>query len=420
MTEKLLQYIWQFQYYNAGQLLTTQNENIQIISPGNYNTNQGPDFLNAKIKIDDTVLVGSIELHVNSSEWISHKHTGDINYNNVILHVVWHHDLKEKLAFPTLELSDRISNILLGKYDELMTSQVFIPCEKHIASVNTITIISWKERLIFERLQSKTKNIEKHLLQNKGHWEEAFWWLLARNFGTKINSDAFEAIARSISINTLAKNKDQIHKIEALLFGQANLLNKDFEEDYPAMLRKEYNYLQKKYNLQKVHNSLYFLRMRPANFPTIRLAQLAMLIANSQHLFSKIKEAKKLSDVAQLLDVTANDYWHYHYIFDDPTTYKTKTLGKQMVQNILINTVVPILFAYGYLNKLEPIKEKALQWLGEIVAERNNITKGFETLTIENKTALDSQALIQLKNEYCNQKRCLQCAIGNKILKTNH
>ena len=418
MTEKLLQYIWQFQYYNAGQLSTTQNEQIQIIHPGTYNTNQGPDFLNAKIKIDNTVLVGSVELHINSSEWINHKHTGDKNYNNVILHVVWHHDLKAKLAFPTLELSNRISNLLLTKYDELMSHQVFIPCEKHIASVNAITIISWKERLIFERLHSKTKSIEKYLLQNKLHWEETFWWLLARNFGAKINSDAFEAIARSIPVKLLAKNKEQIHKIEALLFGQANLLEKDFKEAYPTMLRKEYNYLKKKYNLQKVHNSLYFLRMRPANFPTIRLAQLAMLITNSQHLFSKIKEATDILEVEQLLDVTANDYWHYHYIFDDPTKFRRKALGKQMIQNILINTVVPLLFAYGHLNKSEPLKDKALQWLEAINAEKNNITKGFEALNMINETALDSQALIQLRNEYCINKRCLQCAIGNKILKT--
>ena len=201
------------------------------------------------------------------------------------------------------------------------------------------------------------------------------------------------------------------------MFGQAGLLNADFMEDYPKLLQKEYQFLKKKYNLQKVEASLVFLRMRPSNFPTIRLAQLAMLVHNSLHLFSKIKESKSLKSVKELLNVTANDYWHYHYIFDEETAFKKKNLGEQMIDNIIINTVVPILFAYGLYQNEPAFKDKALQWLEEIKAEKNSITKGFENLQIANKTAFDSQALIQLKNEYCNKKRCLDCSVGNKLLR---
>ena len=417
MTERLLQYIWQFRHFNDGALQTAQQQPIQLIQPGIYNTNQGPDFLNAKIKIDQTLWAGSIEIHINSSDWKAHQHSNDKNYNNVILHVVWNHDADLSLPFPTLELQHRVSNILLNRYQELMQSQQFIPCENHIAKIPSITFTAWKETLLAERLQQKANYIQQFLQKNKQHWEETFWWLLARNFGTKINSDAFEKTAQSLPLTIIAKHKNQLQQLEALLFGQAGLLDKEFEEDYPNMLRKEYLFFQKKYGLQKIHIPLYFLRMRPANFPTVRLAQLAALINESQHLFSKIKEAETIDEVEKLLKVTANDYWHYHYMPDEPTTFKKKTLGSQMIQNILINTVVPMLYAYGYFNKNEIYKNKALQWMEQIAAEKNTISKGFQLLGVQNKTAFDSQALIQLKNEYCNCRRCLQCAIGNKILK---
>ncbi|MEP7163713.1 MAG: DUF2851 family protein [Ferruginibacter sp.] len=417
MTERLLQYIWQFQHFNSGLLQTTAEQSLQVIQPGNYNTNQGPDFLNAKIKIADTIWAGSIELHINTSDWQLHNHSNDKNYSNVILHVVWNDDQDLQLSFPTLELQNRVSKLLLKKYDELMQGTKFIPCEDQVRLVNEITLISWKERLLVERLQQKAQYIETLLQLNNGHWEETFWWILARNFGAKINCDAFEKIAQSIPMNVLAKHKQQLQQLEALLMGQAGLLEKDFEEDYPIMLQKEYRFLQKKYRLNKVHVPVYFLRMRPANFPSIRLAQLAALIQQSQHLFSSIKGSGNSKEVVQLFSITANDYWHYHYVFDEAGSFKKKALGSQMVQNIMINTVIPVLYAYGYFNNSELYKNKALKWMEEVAAESNSITRGFELLGIENRTAFDSQALIQLKNEYCDLKRCLQCAIGNKILK---
>ncbi len=419
MTERLLQYIWQFQYFNVKDLLTEEGEAIQIIHPGTLNNNQGPDFTDAKIKINNTIWAGSIELHINASDWKTHKHSGDKNYKNVILHVVWQQDVDLKLPFSSLVLQDKVPKILLNRYDELMSANSFIPCEKSIHIVNDLTWQNWKERLLVERLQTKTQVIFDYLKQNNNHWEETLWWLLAKNFGIKLNSGVFEKIAQSISVNILAKHKDQIHQTEALLFGQAGLLDDKFEEDYPKLLQREYQFLKKKYNLQKINGSLIFLRMRPSNFPTIRLAQLAMLVHESLHLFSKIKESGDVNTIKKLLQVTANDYWHYHYVFDEATAFKKKKLGDQMIENILINTVIPMLFTYGHLHNENVFTDKALQWLEHIKAEKNTITKGFSSLHIMNKTAFDSQALIQLKNEYCNKKRCLDCSVGNKLLRSN-
>lgn len=417
MTERLLQYIWQFQYFNAKELHTTEGETLQVIHPGTYNTNQGPDFTGAKIKLGGTTWAGSIELHINNSDWKNHKHSSDRNYNNVILHVVWNEDAELSLPFPTLVLQDKVSKILLNRYEELMNTGSFIPCEKNIRQVSEIAWSAWKERLLVERLQAKTRYISDLLAKNNNHWEETLWWLLAKNFGMKINGIAFEETARSIPIALLAKHKNQVQQLEALLFGQSGLLDTGFEEDYPRLLQREYRFLAKKYSLQKIKTRLAFLRMRPSNFPTVRLAQLAMLLHNNSHLFTKIKEASEVGSVKKLFFVTANDYWHYHYLFDEKSAFKKKALGDQMITNILINTVVPVLFAYGLHKNENGCKEKGLRWLGEIPAENNIITKGFSNLGFQNKTAFDSQAFIQLKIEYCDRKRCLDCAIGNKLLR---
>lgn len=417
MTERLLQFIWQFQYFNKGELKTTSGEELQIIFPGTYNTNQGPDFTDAKIRIGKTTWAGSIELHLKASDWNRHNHQHDKNYNNVVLHVVWQNDFPN-YNIPMLNLENRIATSLFQRYQELMNAQGFIACERSISSIKPIVLQSWKERLLAERLIRKSAIVGKFLEQSNQHWEETFWWMLARNFGIKINADAFEAMARSIPINILARHKNQIHQLEALLMGQANLLNENFSDDYPGMLKKEYEFYKTKYKLKKQSYSVFFLRMRPGNFPTIRLAQLAMLVHNSQHLFSKIKEADYLHDVKNWLDVTANDYWHYHYRFDEPSDFKKKNLGAAMTDNILINTVCTVLFAYGHFQREQKYKDKAVGWLEEISAESNSITKGFQKLGLQNKNAHDSQALIELKNEYCSKKKCLDCAVGNSLLKS--
>lgn len=421
MTERLLQFIWQFQYYNKSQLHVEDGEKLSIIYPGQYNTNQGPDFLNAKIVIGNTTLAGNIELHVTSSDWLKHNHTADQNYSNIILHVVWQHDTTitntQGAVIATLVLENLVPKVLLQRYETLMTSQQFVPCENYLPVLTNISWLAWKERLAVERLQRKAATVISHLANANNHWEEGFWRMLARNFGMKTNADIFEEIAKTLPVNILAKHKNQIHQLEALLLGQAGLLEDNFSEDYPKLLQREYRFLKKKYQLQSTSVKPYFLRMRPANFPTIRLAQLAMLVHQSSHLFSKTKEMTDVNEVIKLLNVTANDYWHYHYLFDEPAEYQPKQTGRQMVENILINTIIVVLFAYGIYHSDEALKDKSLQWLSALAAEKNSITNKWTTFGVTNTNALESQALIELKNNYCNVKRCLECAVGNAILK---
>lgn len=421
MREDILQYIWQFQYYNHTEMRCTNGDRVSVIHPGIHNSNQGPDFAGAKIKINQTIWAGNVEIHINSSDWRRHNHSSDKNYDNIILHVVWNHDQEIKDAYendlPTLELQSRVSKLLLERYRQLMECSSFVPCEKFEIDKSSLFLTAWKQRLAAERLILKSEMILKILQQTNFHWEESFWWLIAANFGLKVNEDVFKKIAQSLPLALLVKHKNSIIQLEALLFGQAGLLENNFEENYPAMLKKEYEFYRKKYQLNRVEEGLYFLRMRPANFPTIRLAQLAMLIHKSEHLFSKIKETGSAKELKKMFEVEANDYWHYHYIFDEQSAFKIKKLGRQMIDNIFINTIVPIVFCYGLHHNEERYKEKAIRWLEEIPPEKNFITKGFESIGYANQNAFDSQALIQLKNYYCDKRRCLECAIGNSLLK---
>ncbi len=417
MTERLLQYIWQFRYFDLRSLCGVDGETIQVIYPGNLNTNQGPDFLEATIKVANTIWAGSIELHLRSSDWKNHNHSSDRNYKNVILHVVWIHDVELDLPFPTLELQYRVSKLLFERYDDWMRSSSFIPCEKNIHQVSDIIWIAWKDRLLIERMQRKSLQIHSNAVLTNHHWEEVFWWQLAGNFGLKINSDAFEKIARSLPVTLLAKHKNQIHQTEALLLGQAGLLENNFIEAYPKLLQREYRFLQKKYKLVPISETVSFLRMRPSAFPTVRLAQLAMLIHNSVHLFSKIKEIKEAGQVKKLLDVTANDYWHNHYVLDVPSVSKEKRSGIQMIENLMINTIAPLLFCYGQYYNEKEYCTRAVNWLVQIPAEKNAVIKGFRNIGISSNSAFESQALLQLKNEYCSKKKCLDCAVGNNLLK---
>ncbi len=417
MNERLLQFIWQHLYFNKEQLITQDGQSLQIFFQGTLNNNQGPDFSNAKIRINNITWAGNIELHIKTSDWKKHGHTNDEHYNNIILHAVWEHDEIEKQNIPILELKNRISSSLLQRYYELMQQNTFIPCEQQLPVVSELVWSSWKERMIAERLYEKNEKINQLLKETNQHWEEAFWQLLARNFGITVNADAFEAIAKTISVTILAKHKNQIHQLEALLLGQAGLLSEVFTEDYAVMLQKEYHFLQKKHQLQPARQLLSFLRMRPGNFPSIRLAQLAMLIHQSSHLFSKILEAQDFNSIKQLLSVTANDYWHCHYTINEPTNFRKKQLGNMMIENILINTIIPVLFAYAQHHNNEQLKQKAIQWLQQLPKEKNSVTKNWEEAGIQHQTAFDSQALLYLKKNYCNKKRCLNCAIGNSILK---
>lgn len=417
MTEKLFQFIWQFQYINRKGLQTTNGEIIEILFPGYPNTNQGPDFSDARIKINGTLLAGSVELHLKTSEWKRHGHDGDANYNNVILHVVFHHDQLFTRDIPILELSGRISRLMLEKYEMLMDRELFIPCGKAVLHIPALALHSWKERLLAERLIRKSENILQMLARVSFHWEEVFWQLIARNFGLKVNAEAFEAAAATLPVALLARHKQQIHHLEALLMGQAGLLAEELDDPYYTLLRREYAFLKKKYSLQPSAIPVHFHRLRPVNFPTIRLAQLAALLQGAHHLFSRFLEATHVREIRSLLQVQANDYWHYHYRFGQEASYLPKKLGQAMAENIVINTVAPVVFAYGLHHQREDYKVKAIRWLEETAAESNSMIQEFERLGLEIRSAFDSQALLELKNEYCNYRRCLSCAVGNALLK---
>lgn len=421
MKEDLLQFIWKFQYFNNKGLLTTAGESVHIIHPGIHNQNQGPDFLEARLRLNDTTWAGNIEIHTNSSHWNLHQHSTDSNFSNIILHVVWHNDVAIHDAngnpLPTIELESRVSHLLLEKYRQLMETPSFIPCESQVNKVSELTLTSWKQRLVAERLIHRSEKISAILAETNYHWEEVFWWMLASNFGIKVNNEVFLKVAKTLPVSLLAKHKNHIAQLEALLFGQAGLLKYKFSDKYALMLQKEYTFYRNKYHLIPVDEEVHFLRMRPANFPTVRLAQLAMVIQKSEHLFSRIKETSSVNDLKEMFAVEPNDYWNYHYSFDEPSSYKIKKAGKQIIENIIINTVVPVIFAYGLINNDETFKEKAIRWLEELSPEKNSVTTGFENIGFANKNAFDSQALLQLKNGYCNNRQCLNCAIGNALLK---
>ncbi|MBL7697581.1 MAG: DUF2851 family protein [Chitinophagaceae bacterium] len=417
MTERLLQYIWQFQYYNRNELVTTTGERLAVVHPGTFNRHQGPDFSEGKILMDDHLWVGNIELHLLTSDWQRHGHDSDDNYNNVILHVVWEDDEEERMRkFPTLELNSRVPKVLLEQYEIWMSGDHFIPCQASAALVGKLIWTGWKERMVVERLERKAQQVMMLAKRNNYHWEEVFWWMIAKNFGLYVNADAFEEMAFSIPHNLLSKHRLQIHQLEAMMFGQSRLLEKDFVESYPVMLKKEYAFLQSKYHLQQIHLPMHFLRMRPACFPTVRIAQLAMLVHMSGNIFSDVLSADSMKSLRNLLSITANDYWHYHFRFDEEVAWQPKTLGAGMISNILMNTVSVMLYAYGTHHKELLLQQRAIDWIGQLPAESNSVIAKFREMELPVKTAFDSQALIELKSQYCDRKRCLDCAIGSAVL----
>jgi len=419
MTEKLLHFIWKFQYFNQHDLHTESGEPIRIIRQGTHNHHQGPDFSNGAIQIAGIILYGNIELHCQTSDWLKHGHTQDEHYAGVILHVVWEDDLQDsnKVPLPLLVLHNRVAKLLLQRYSELMLESDQLHCKNFLPVLDNLNWVSWKERLALERLAAKAKCIRDSLESCNNHWEEVLWRLMAAGFGMKNNADFFERVAVSIPLSVLNKHRNQIHQLEAMILGQANLLSQAFTESYPIMLQKEYWFLKNKYSLQVLKGAPYFLRMRPASFPTIRLAQLAMMMHTSNHLFSLILETQDLGLIKVQLNVTCNDYWHYHYLLDRETGYRPKQAGKAMVSHLIINSIIPILFAHGSYYQNVQEKEKAIAWLTELEFENNAITRAWQSRGIRIEHALDSQALIQLTGHYCEPLRCLECAVGNRILK---
>ncbi len=418
MSEELLYYIWNHRLFNTQQLTSTEGEPIELVSPGQRNYDSGPDFTNARIRVGDTLWAGNIEIHQKSGDWLLHKHQFDPSFGYIILHVVYEDDKQEVTSAPTLQLKGLIEESLLSKYNYLLNNSQWIPCEKMLPEVDELTFTLCQERMVIERLEQKTHAIEALLKRNVGSWEETMYQLTARSFGLKVNREPFELLACSLPLNIIAKQKQDLKCIEALLFGQAGMLNDEPKDDYMASLQREYRYQQHKHQLRptQVH-SWKFLRLRPASFPTIRLAQFAMLLHRSVHLFSKILETQKLSDVEELFKVGTSEYWDTHYTFGKESTKSTKELGETTLDLLVINTIAPILFTYARHKGDEDLQERALYWLEQLKPEKNEILKNWGKLGRKAQNAYESQALLQLKNEHCTQKKCLSCSIGNSILK---
>jgi hypothetical protein len=419
MKESLLQWIWQYQYFTARDLQTVHGEPLQVSSPGQPNIHQGPDFLDARIKIGDTWWAGAIELHVAASDWEKHAHRRDKNYRNVILHVVWVNDtevpaLSDERAIPTLVLEHRISKWLLRQYEAWMKSRDLVPCQQQLKEVDEKVWEAWKARLAEHRLQRKMGFIAADLKVNHQHWEETCWWLMAKTFGGPVNGAAFEMIARSLPLATLARlGEDQL---EALLLGQAGLLEAVFQDEHPRRLQEEFHHLKVKYALSAHPVPAHFLRMRPGNFPTIRLAQLAKLLKGGPFWFSRCKDAGSFEELKGLMEGTAGSYWDDHYIPDRLSARRVKRLGEGVKDSLLINVFVPLLYAYGTLRNEPEQRAKAIDWLKALPAEKNAVIERWNSLGVISRHAGDSQALLELKKHYCDQKSCLQCAIGKEIL----
>lgn len=423
ITEDFLHYIWNFKLFNTNDLKTTNKETIQILKSGQHNTDAGPDFFNAQIKLENTLWAGNVEIHINSSDWVKHHHETDNAYNNVILHVVYHHDREIKNAngnaIPTLELKNLIDLKLILNYEQLISSKNWIPCSNQIHSVDEFVINNWLERLVFERLERKSIEIEATLIKNKNDWEETFYQLLFKYFGLKVNAEPFLLLAKNTSLKIIEKHKNSF-TVEALLFGQAGFLTENMEDEYFKRLKKEYQFLNSKFSLVPLDKSLWkFLRLRPANFPTIRIAQLANLLVHEPRLFSKIIAINSVQEIRQLFELTASKYWDNHYQFG--VTQKksiTKRTGKLMIDSLIINVIVPMLFVYATTTQNEELKNKAIQFLEKLTSEKNTILLNFEKLGVKSNNALQSQALIELKTNYCFQKKCLNCSIGNNLVKS--
>jgi hypothetical protein len=425
-TEDFLQYIWKFRLFDMTALQSTDGETLEIVSPGLQNTNAGPDFTDAKVRIADTLWVGNAEVHLASSGWQQHGHHTDGAYDNVILHVVYQDDEPvyrgNGTKVPTLVLFDRISPELYDRYHRLIFGEKqFIPCEAQIKQVDNLLIQNWLTRVLIERLQNRSIALTEALKTNRGDWEETFYQFLAANFGFKINALPFELLAKSLPQNILARHKNNPMQIEALIFGQAGFLTDDLQDDYPRKLKEEYDYLRKKYKLQPIEKHLWkFLRLRPLNFPTVRLAQFAALVASSNHLLSKVLDTREPEAFFKLFDgVAVNPYWETHYQFDKPSTPVSKTMGKNSVNVLLLNTLALFLFTYGNYHQSERYVNRSLKLLEYLPVEKNSIIDNFAELGVKVKTAYESQALLELKKSYCDYKKCLQCGVGIKILKLN-
>ncbi len=423
--EDFLFYVWQFKVFDKNELRTVDNQLIELLYTGVLNKNAGPDFQEAKLKIGGTEWAGNVEIHIKSSDWDRHNHTADPAYNNVVLHVVYEYDKavyrNDGTKVPTIEIKPFIHPNIQDRYKALMQNLNWIPCEKHIGTIDNLHLESWLLRMLIERLEQKSEAFVEILNEYKGSWDDAFYVALARNFGFNTNALPFEMLARSLPQQILARHKNNHVQIEALVFGQAGFLEGDSKDEFHKKLKQEYSFLKAKYNLKPIDKYLWkFLRLRPQNFPTLRLAQFSGLIIKSSHLFSKILEVDNIKEMSKLFtDLPVSDYWLTHYRFEKEAEAVSTQLGNSSVNNILLNSVALSLFSYGKCTGNEAIQDKAISLLEILPFELNQITNRFIEIGVRKGNADRSQALLHLKKSYCDLKKCLNCAVGTKIVNPN-
>ena len=421
MKEDFLHYLWKFKKFDTLNLKTCNGEEITIINAGQYLELAGPDFFNAQITIDKQKWAGNVEIHLKSSDWYVHHHERDEAYENVILHVVWEHDTeifrKNDTEIPVLELRKHVDSLTLSNYQSLVSPKSWIFCEKQIQEIDAFVFKNWQERLFFERLERKSKPIFDLLEQTNQDWEAVLFCLLAKNFGLNMNGEIFLKIAQNIPFSIVRKESFEVENLEALIFGTAGLLDFNKEDNYFKDLKFRYFYLLHKYQLEKICTEpVQFFKHRPDNFPTIRLSQLANLYHNQQNLFSKISAINSLKSCYDLFQVSVSEYWLNHYQFDKESPNKRKSLAKSFIDLIVINTIIPLQFAFAKSQGKE-ISEDLIQLLNEVTPEKNAIIDKFNSFGIVSKSAFETQSLLQLKNEYCNKSKCLECSVGIELLK---
>lgn len=416
MKEEFIYYLWENRLL-SNDLVTVDGEEVNIISVGIRNHDSGPDYLDTRIKIGDTLWVGHVEMHVNTSDWFRHGHQDDEAYNNVVLHVVYHNDC-ERLNIPTVEIAGKFDENILARYEGFMRSRQWIPCEKIISNVQQFTWLSWLERLVVERLETEVKDVFTCLVENNYNWEETVYQRVMRYLGMKVNNDAFERLAKILPLKILRKHIDNALQVEAMIFGCAGFLEGMFEEPYPVLLQREFKILKSKFNLSVMPMACWkFLRMRPPNFPTVRLAQTASLICSCDTLFYKILTINDLKTTRNVFDVKTNDYWDTHFIFGKPSKRMTKTFGTTAVDMLIINAIAPVLFCYGIYHDNEELKEKSLGFLEKMKPEDNLVIRKFEKMGVNVCNAQQSQAVLHLYKCYCKKRKCLNCRVFSALFK---
>jgi hypothetical protein len=422
MKEDFLHYLWNHKKFNHGALQTTAGAVIELVNTGMHNQLAGPDFFNARLRINGQLWAGNVELHVKASQWYAHGHEEDHAYDNVILHVVWEEDIAvygtQNMPLPTLELREYVPVMLLDSYEKLFyrVGNAFINCEQDFDAAPDALIQDWLERLYLERLERKVKEIENLLRESQNDWEAVLFKMLARNFGTKINGAAFAGLARAIPFKTVRKAGQIEEGLETLLLGHAQLLPEETTEEQVARWKKEYSFLRNKFQLSENQSEpVQFFRLRPPNFPTLRLSQLANLYNGNDTLFARLMQASDVETFYELLTVKASAYWDTHYNFGKTHKKRSKTLPKAFINLLLINTVIPLKFAY-LRSKTTENPEDILELLAAIPSEKNQIVDGFYKMRNLPQNALTSQALLQLKINYCDPNACLKCRIGNFLI----